>query len=709
MDGKIKEMEQALKEKKGQLEAQGEELRARNPQQEEPTTEEADSRESIAAQAEQLNAMQQELQQRGEKLQRQNAAGAAGVNINAAAEPRKKVDEKTISEFEDIRQRYQDGKKDIDERIINNQNWWCLRNFGTMNPKEGTAAAADKSQKADNRPRSVTSWGINAVINKHADYMDNYPEPIFLPMEASDEEAATMLTSVVPAIFEKAGFHKTYSNLMWQKVIEGTDVTSVYWDSSQLNGLGDIGIKKCNVLNLAWDPEVTDIQDSEYFFETQVFANSKIKNMFPHIKELEMHLGQSNNMPMEYRLKNHDKDTTERSCIVDVYYHRLNSEGKSVLHYCKYVNDLVLFASENEEEYAETGFYKHGRYPYEFDVMFPMQDSPCGFGYYDVMKDVLKDIDEFTDNFNHRAKTDSHPRAVYNKNCGIDAKQLADVTQEFVESDGTLDESNFRQIQNEPLPAIYINYYMERINELKEVSNNRDVASGGTTSGATAASAIASMQEAASKTSRDQEASSYESFKNVCYLVLELIAEFYDEKRTFRITGDTGEAKYVEFDNSGVKETVSKNADGQETARKPIYDIKVKPQKRSAYSTLAHNELMVQLWSMGIFDPQMATQASVFLQNMEFEGKDKLLSQVSKNGTIFQQLQQYQQIVMQLAQQVDLLRGTNETSLQVQAALEQGQIPMAGGAAVPANAAAGQNSTIADRAREQTRSRAEVR
>ena len=52
----------------------------------------------------------------------------------------------------------------------------------------------------------------------------------------------------------------------------------------------------------------------------------------------------------------------------------------------------------------------------------------------------------------------------------------------------------------------------------------------------TAASAIAALQEAGSKLSRDMLKSSYRSFAKECYFIIDLMRQFYDESRVYRIT-----------------------------------------------------------------------------------------------------------------------------------------------------------------------------
>ena len=83
--------------------------------------------------------------------------------------------------------------------------------------------------------------------------------------------------------------------------------------------------------------------------------------------------------------------------------------------------------------------------------------------------------------------------------------------------------------------------------------------------------------------------------------------------------------------------------------RTPVYDIQVEPEKRSNYTRIAQNEMAIQLYSLGMFNPQMTDQALVCLQMMDFDGKDELMQQISQNGTMFQQLQLYKAMAATLA------------------------------------------------------------
>lgn len=66
-----------------------------------------------------------------------------------------------------------------------------------------------------------------------------------------------------------------------------------------------------------------------------------------------------------------------------------------VLHYVKFIDEEhIIYASENDPECAEDGFYADGEYPFVFDTLFPEKGSPAGFGYTAIAKDPQLYIDK---------------------------------------------------------------------------------------------------------------------------------------------------------------------------------------------------------------------------------------------------------------------------------------------------------------------------
>ena len=378
-----------------------------------------------------------------------------------------------------------------------------------------------------------------------------------------------------------------------------------------------------DLVNLFWEPGVEDIQNSRNFFSVELVGNEVLLTQYP---QLSGKLGSSTVDLAQYV---HDDaiDTADKSAVVDWYYKK-----NGLLHYCKYCNDEVLFATENDPQYAQRGWYDHGLYPFHFDPLFRLPGTPCGFGYIDIGKNEQEYIDRGGKAIMQNVLANARPRHFIRADGSVNEEEYADMTRDFVHVDGNLGQDSIIPIQTNPLNAIYCQVINDKVNEIKEVTGNRDIATGGTTAGVTAASAIAAMQEAGSKLSRDNNKASYRVFKSVCLMVIELIRQFYDQPRTFRILGEQGTAEYIMFSNAGMVPQPQGMEMGIDMGtRIPLFDINVVPQKASPYSKMAQNELALQFYGAGFFNPMMAPQALACLQMMDFDGKDKLIRSIQQN------------------------------------------------------------------------------
>lgn len=445
-----------------------------------------------------------------------------------------------------------------------------------------------------------------------------------------------------------------------------------------------------------------DIQKSPHLFHIELVNREELEGEYPDFK----FRGSGDIRSAKYM---HDDtiDTTDKCMVVDWYYKK-HEDGRMTLHFIKFCEGNLLYATEQEEG-MENGLYAHGRYPYEFDVLFPEKDSPAGFGYVDIMKDAQISIDNMWISFEKNVKWCSEPRYFAKDGSGINAEQFADLRNTIVNYTGDID--NIKPIQTAPVGGIATNLYQLKIDELKETSSNRDFSQGGTASGVTAASAIAALQEAGSKTSRDMIKSAYRAFERINILVVELIREFYDEEREFRITGQQGE-EFIRYSNENLKPT-EETIMGQVSvsSRKPIFDINITSQKSSPFSRIAQNELAKELYGAGLFNPQLTDQALICLEMMDFEGREEIIRKVSQNGAMLQQIQQMQTQIQQMAEVITELTGRDMIGAVSGEAAGEEMPPTTGGGSTDALGNAYQSAkgnTIAERAKTTTRERTAV-
>ena len=570
----------------------------------------------------------------------------------AALPERKVIGENELKKFMKILQQYKVGKSATDRRIIASENWWKLRN--TMEEQKETEVGKDGGFT------SRSGWLHNVIVSKHADAMDAYPAPHFLPREQGDQQEAELLKDIVPCILESNQFERTYSDAMWQKMKTGTGCYKIVWDKNLLNGLGDIRIERVNLLNIYWEPGITDIQRSRYIFQTEMIEKEVLYQKYPELEHVLKSSG-----PFSSRFLYDDPvNTADYATVVEVYYHR-HQKGRKVLHYCKFVGDRVLYATENETmggvgingqpkpAMADAGLYDHGMFPYVLDPLFPIEGSPCGYGYVDLCRNPQTEIDLMKTSFVKNAMVGAIPRYFAQENGKVNAEDFLDLSKPLVPVSGSIDENSYRRIEHISLEGNYLNLLQQDIQELRETSGNTETATGTTSSGVTAASAIAALQEASGKGSRDSTKAAYRAFREIVNLCVELIRQFYDMPRKFRILGEYGMQKYITYTNQGLQPQQQMLLGQNMGFRKPVFDIEITAQKKNVFTTVSQNELALQFFQLGFFNPQMADQVLVALGMMDFDGKDELMQKVSRNAMLMQKLQQYMQMALQMAQAIN--------------------------------------------------------
>ena len=659
------------KEKKKKPQIEGEEgqeqqtaqMQGGQSQQNEPSNEEQMMRRQSAPRPTAEDEAQKAYQAKQQQQPQMGASkgGMAGGALNGFNALTQVIGRAQVQKANQTLQRYKEGKANLENKIVENEQWYKMRHWECLRDK-----------KDDVQPSSA--WLFNCIANKHADAMDNFPSPNILPREEGDKAEAEMLTSIIPIILDQCEFEQVYSDVWNYKLKTGTGVYGVFWDKTKLNGLGDISIKKVDIINLFWESGIQDIQMSRNLFHVELKDNDLLLSAFPQLQ------GKLSNATMDIAKYVYDDkvDTNNKSVVVDWYYKKQNSRGKTVLHYCKYVNDEVLFATENDPNFAESGWYNHGLYPFIYDTLYPVEGTPCGFGYIDIGKDAQTYIDRGNQAVMKNMLVNAKPRYFIRTDGSVNEAEYADTTNDFIHVDGNLGQDSIYPVQPNTLNNIYVEVLNNKIDELKETTGNRDISTGGTTSGVTAASAIAAMQEAGSKLSRDNNKASYRAFRKLCLMVIELIRQFYDLPRCFRIMGENGAARFVQYSNRGI---LPQQQGGMEMGvdmgyRLPLFDIEVTAQKQSPYSKMSQNELALQFFGAGFFNPQMADQALACIDMMDFDRKHFVMQKIAQNGTMYQQLMMAQQQVVALASVIDNMKGTNYA--QQFAQQMQGGMPMGG-------------------------------
>lgn len=643
-----------------------------------------------------------------------------------------------VIRLKNILKDYQDAWADRDAKIIENDRWYKSLHWEIYRSQ-------NNRQKSDAEPEPVTALLWNTIANGHGDLMDAYPEPVFMEREPSDKDEADSLSKVVKVILDRNNFRKTYSDNAWTKTKSVAAAYHMGWDKTMEGGLGDIMIRKTDVLRMYWKPGIDNLQDTPHLFVLSMVPTATLRKQYTALVDE----GNLNGGTVEMK-RYYDESKaldTEETLVIDHYEKEIGDDGVTVVHLDKIIGPIIVdstryktwnndeaekiedpnttaslgdAAQDNGSMFAEgagstsrpdtepeaaaamsivkkpmvkrAGLYNHGKYPFAIDVLFPEEHSVVGLSMVDILKSQQIYIDKLDQIITKNALVSGRQRVIYREDGGIDPKDLADLTKDFIPTKGKVTEGeDFAILQAKPLAAYIIQHRQNKISELKEVSGMNDFNRGSAASGVTAASAIMALQEAGNKLARAKIANTYDCYTEICNQVLELIAQFYDEPRKFRITNKQGEPEYVDYSNAGLQpEIIPSGAMGvAPTERKPIFDIVVHAEKSSPYAALARNQLAKELFSAGFFTPEQAPAALTALKFMDFEGKDSLYSAINdmyqeqvaiQTGMqqAQQELAQNQQIVMQMNEFIkrltgkDMLAGANIGQ-------EQGAIDQQGG------------------------------
>jgi hypothetical protein len=579
----------------------------------------------------------------------QDKADQVGAMLLQRPAGTKTIGDEDIRRAVEILAKYKAGKTNLENRIIEDEKWYQVQHSQLY--------TVDDS--ADN-PRPTSAWLFNSLMNKHADAMDNYPKPTVLPREASDQETAKQLSSVLPCVLEQNDFEETYNNAWWEKLKHGTGVYFVGWDKDKEGGLGDVEICSLDLLNIFWEPGITDIQRSRNLFIVDLVDNEVLETEYPELQ------GKSYGSVIDTSkyIYEDNVDTSNKSLVVDWYYHIRNAAGQRVLHMCKFVGTTLLYSSQNEPETAETGIYDHGEYPVEFDTLFPMKGTPVGFGMIAITRNPQLYIDQLGGNILKHSMMLTNPRYWVSKSAGVSKDQFLDWKNALVEVDGQLSTDRLQPVSVPNLDGTVVEVMQLKIDELKETSGNRDVNSGSAGSGVTAAAAISALQEAGNKSSRDSNKTSYRCYARVDYKVIELMRQLYDETRYFRISGPNGgsadsQYTFMPFNNAGMKDQATGiSADGGVTVRRPVFDIRIVPEKKNPYSQMTQNEYAKEFYQLGFFNPERAQETMIALSMMDFDGIDQVREQVQQGQTLYNVAQQQSQQIQQLVGLIGAMKGS---------------------------------------------------
>ncbi len=572
-----------------------------------------------------------------------------------------KIDDNRVAQFADILYKYRDGKQLLDDKIKDNYEWWKQRHWHLLKGKQ-VAEGSKTVDMVNKEPEPTTAHLFNCIQNKHADAMDNIPELIFLPVSKDDEQTCSILNKIIPIVNERSKFTRAYSGCWYDKLIAGAGIYFISWNQNLYYGLGDVEIKKVDPLKLFWKPGINNIQESPYTFYVEELPSAEVKELYPFLT-----ITTGNTLALKEHQKAEQDIEQDIVQLVHCYY---KFNGK--IHYCYFCCGQVIYASENDDRFKDTGYYLHGKHPFVIDSCYSIYNSPFGFSLLDVEKPTQELIDKYTQLTVKNVKDNAAGKKFYDRNSGVNLGDLQDPGKEYV-AVNSINDGVIRHVEVKDITANMSGLINNKVAEMNETSGNRDFTQGGTVAGVTSASAIAALQESGSKGSRDLIKNTYEAMKEIGEMEIEIMRQRYQNTRFFRITGTEEEYDFVEFNNQDLLPREIEQEDGQPILHTPVFDVKIKAQKQSPFSTMANNEQYLNFFKAGMFNPQIADQALLCVELLEFEGKENLIRKLKENGTLLQTVQELQGQLQQFNNIIQILQQSPQGYMLVQNAMQQVQ------------------------------------
>ncbi len=506
---------------------------------------------------------------------------------------------KALSAFDD----YKGQKAALEDRVRENNIWYKSQYWKVLTPQNETEPA--------------TAFIFNAIENKYAEAVDNYPDPVLTERCAEDEKTAKLLSKILPLQLDMSNFKSCYKKNWRKKLKNGTAVYGVFYNEDREN----VEICAIDILNIYCDMTISDVQESPFLFITSVVPNEQLKEDYPRFSSI---------FEGDAQVKSYSGTHTvsDRTEVVDCYYKK-RENGKNILHLMKLVGGCVIDSSEDHAD-LQNGIYEHGLYPVVFDVLYPEEDSPFGFGVIDVIKNPQIYIDKLDGIISKNALIAGKIRYMIKDNGGINEEEVCDYSQDVIHVAGSVDDTNIRQFQANGLDDFIINHRQNKIGELKEIIGNRDFQQGATSDNVTAAAAISALQQSGQKLSRAIIDDSYDAFKNIVYMLIELMREFYSEKRVYRITDESGNKTYESFNSGMLYHKVYDNLgfDITDGAKRAEFDVAVTPKRQNPITKEANNQTIMALWQSGLLRPENLDIAEIVIKELHFDGKERMLSSV---------------------------------------------------------------------------------
>lgn len=494
-----------------------------------------------------------------------------------------------------------------------------------------------------------------------ADQMQNMPEPRLLPERPDQQQVADDLQDAVRyVVYELNNYPRIHRRLAEDLYGPGTAIIQTVWDPTMHHGNGDVAIIRWPIEAFLWDTTAEDIQDARAVIKVSWHPMSWYKAHYPKKYRYVTpdDIGEHNGVGMPAAQEGHNTEDEPRAMLLE-YWYRTYEDGRYKINLAYCAGGALL---ENHKN-----VYMHGEYPFVIDVHSTIEGSPVGEGMVTELANMQRYINKYAHYMDTNLRMSSKARMLVRKNSGINRSELADWSQDLIEGDSVEPGLDYSWLQHAPMPAGLQNMMMLFQNDLKQDSGMNSYSRGESTGGIVSGKAIMALQEAGGKISGLRTDTLHDGFRLMIEQVLWLMAQFYEDRRMFCITGNGKPGRQVTLDAEkffGRK--------GRGAVPPPPYMVQVEVKVKDPVRVEAQNQMFMNAFTMAAQAQQFFPLSSLF-EMLNIDGKDRLLPVIRENENIQQMIQQLQAQNEQMAAQMEQMQKENDslrrTSNQMTAAL----------------------------------------
>jgi len=360
---------------------------------------------------------------------------------------------------------------------------------------------------------------------------------------------------------------------------------------------GEVKVTPLPVWMTHYDPAVIDLRDSSYVFIDLIKSKNYIRTKWGKDAADGVESSSDSDLMFNSRIFNaggmYSNRSVKEAVTVTLFFEKPSQKHPG--------GQYTVFSGDKILQEPKDLPYKHKRLPvvpYIFDhsPIGPYGESP-GYSLVEIQTEFNRTFSQITMNKDMFAKL----KWFVARGSDLKVTSIDNMVGEKVEYNPGLPRP---EAPTPPaLPAYMTNYVDKMIDLAKFIGMYQEVSQGSIPPGVEAAAAISLLQEQDMSKYGPVMDSFWDSEKNVCFQLLQLMKQYYVEPRTIKITGRKDEFEVIEFHASDIKAN---------------YDIRFSPGSALSLNKTAKIQQISALISQGLFDMNDPKQKKIVFELMEF-------------------------------------------------------------------------------------------